>query len=77
MGRAQLAIQKGDDELAREALSRKGTAAEQAETLGNQLEAQTNSLNQLCVCAHLKFYLSWKAFNFTFFVSTFFFASSL
>ena len=49
MGRAQLAIQKGDDELAREALSRKATAAEQAETLGNQLEAQTNSLNQLCV----------------------------
>jgi len=47
MGRAQLAIQKGDDELAREALTRKGTAAEQADALAKQCEAQTGSLNQL------------------------------
>ena len=47
MGRAQLAVQAGDDELAKEALSRKNTASEQSSALGAQLEAQTGSLSAL------------------------------
>jgi len=47
MQRAQLAVSAGDDELAKEALSRKNTAQEQAETLAGQLEAQNGSLEQL------------------------------
>lgn len=47
MQRAQLAVSAGDDELAKEALSRKNTAQEQAETLAVQLEAQNSSLEQL------------------------------
>ena len=47
LSRAQLALQNEDEELAREALSRKQTAAEQAATLAMQLETQAASLNQL------------------------------
>ena len=47
LGRAQLALSKGDEELAREALARKQTAAEQAESLEGQLVTQTASLNTL------------------------------
>lgn len=47
MGRAQLALTKGDEELAREALTRKQQAAEQADSLAGQLTVQTDSLNKL------------------------------
>lgn len=47
MGRAQLALGKGNDDLAREALARKQTAVEQAEALGSQIDAQAGSLNAL------------------------------
>ena len=49
MGRAQLALTKGDEELAREALTRKQQAAEQADSLAGQLTVQTDSLNKLYV----------------------------
>jgi phage shock protein A len=45
--RAELALAKGDDALAREALGRKQQAAEQGTTLGQQLEAQGDSLKRL------------------------------
>lgn len=47
MQRAQLAVSSGDDELAREALSRKNVAQEQADSLGAQLATQNSSLEQL------------------------------
>jgi phage shock protein A len=47
LNRAQLALQNEDEELAREALSRKGVAQDQAATLAGQLETQATSLNQL------------------------------
>jgi len=47
LGRAQLALDKGDEDLAREALSRKQTAEAQATSLGSQLDTQTASLDQL------------------------------
>lgn len=45
--RAQLALTKGDENLAREALVRKKTNAETAATLKNQLDQQTNQVNTL------------------------------
>eukprot|EP00617_Octactis_speculum_P023814 CAMPEP_0185767286 /NCGR_PEP_ID=MMETSP1174-20130828/41870_1 /TAXON_ID=35687 /ORGANISM="Dictyocha speculum, Strain CCMP1381" /LENGTH=247 /DNA_ID=CAMNT_0028451379 /DNA_START=173 /DNA_END=916 /DNA_ORIENTATION=+ len=47
LNRAQLAIQKGDEELAREALTRKQQNAEQAASLAVQLESQGGSLDAL------------------------------
>lgn len=47
MGRAQLAVTKGDDELAREALSRKTQEADKVETLAAQMETQQTSLDSL------------------------------
>jgi len=47
LSRAQLAIEKGDEELAREALERKQQSADQAATLAVQLETQGGSLDQL------------------------------
>lgn len=45
--RAQLALQKGDENLAREALSRKKTYAETANTLKAQLDQQTGQVDTL------------------------------
>ncbi len=45
--RAQLALQKGDENLAREALMRKKSYADAAETLKVQLEQQTNQVDTL------------------------------
>lgn len=45
--RAQLALSKGDENLAREALMRKKTYAETATTLKAQLEAQTSQVSAL------------------------------
>ncbi len=45
--RAQLALQKGDENLAREALSRKKMQAETAATLNTQLEQQNGSIDTL------------------------------
>lgn len=45
--RAQLALQKGDDNLAREALSRRKTYQETAETLGEQLGQQSIIVTKL------------------------------
>eukprot|EP00595_Chromulina_sp_UTEXLB2642_P003104 CAMPEP_0196764446 /NCGR_PEP_ID=MMETSP1095-20130614/6155_1 /TAXON_ID=96789 ORGANISM="Chromulina nebulosa, Strain UTEXLB2642" /NCGR_SAMPLE_ID=MMETSP1095 /ASSEMBLY_ACC=CAM_ASM_000446 /LENGTH=220 /DNA_ID=CAMNT_0042120069 /DNA_START=1066 /DNA_END=1728 /DNA_ORIENTATION=+ len=45
--RAQLALQKGDEELAKEALSRRQTQLEVAQTLGNQLGLQEKALEKL------------------------------
>jgi phage shock protein A len=47
LGRAQLALTQGKDDLAREALERKQTAQDQADTLGAQIETQGESLNAL------------------------------
>ena len=43
LNRAQLALQNEDEELAREALSRKGVAQDQAATLAGQLETQASA----------------------------------
>ncbi|HEY9877669.1 MAG TPA: PspA/IM30 family protein [Leptolyngbyaceae cyanobacterium] len=45
--RAQLALQKGDETLAREALVRKKTQAETAVTLKTQLDQQASTVDQL------------------------------
>lgn len=45
--RAQLALQKGDESLAREALSRKKTYTETANTLKTQLDQQTGMVDTL------------------------------
>jgi len=45
--RAQLALQKGNEELAREALSRKQQNADQAETLQQQIDRQAASIDKL------------------------------
>ena len=45
--RAQLALQKGDEDLARQALMRKKTQAETAASLKSQLDAQSASVDQL------------------------------
>ncbi|HEY9635266.1 MAG TPA: PspA/IM30 family protein [Coleofasciculaceae cyanobacterium] len=45
--RAQLALQKGDENLAREALVRKKTVAEAATTLKQQLDGQTTQVDTL------------------------------
>lgn len=45
--RAQLALQKGDETLAREALVRKKTYAETASQLKTQLDSQTQQVDQL------------------------------
>jgi phage shock protein A len=45
--RAQLALQKGDENLAREALSRRKTYQETAKALSGQVEQQTVIVNQL------------------------------
>ncbi len=45
--RAQLALQKGDEDLARQALVRKKTAAESAAALQNQLNQQAGQVEQL------------------------------
>ena len=45
--RAQLALQKGDEELAREALSRRQTQVDTAETISKQLTVQTSALDKL------------------------------
>ncbi len=45
--RAQLALQKGDEELARQALMRKKSQAETANALKNQLDGQSTTVEQL------------------------------
>ena len=45
--RAQLALQKGDEELARQALMRKKTQAETATALKSQLDQQSTAVEQL------------------------------
>jgi phage shock protein A len=45
--RAQLALQKGDEDLARQALMRKKTQAETATALKNQLDSQSANVDQL------------------------------
>ena len=45
--RAQLALQKGNEELAREALSRRQTQTDEAKTLEQQIEAQAASIDRL------------------------------
>ncbi|MBW4495766.1 MAG: PspA/IM30 family protein [Oscillatoria princeps RMCB-10] len=45
--RAQLALQKGDDNLAREALTRKKSYQETAEAMRKQIELQTSVVSQL------------------------------
>ena len=45
--RAELAVNKGEDELAREALKRRKAYQEQADGLGAQLEAQQKAVDQL------------------------------
>lgn len=45
--RAQLALEKGNDGLAKEALTRRQTAAEEAETLQNQIDVQASSIDKL------------------------------
>jgi len=45
--RAQLALQKGNEELAREALSRRQQQTEVAEALGAQIEASAESIDKL------------------------------
>merc|ERR1719502_1358415 len=45
--RAQLAIEKGEDELAREALTRRKQQIEMADSLKEQIEAQQGSLTAL------------------------------
>merc|ERR1719379_2716189 len=45
--RAQLAVEKGEDELAREALNRRKQQLEKADTLSEQVEAQRGSLTAL------------------------------
>eukprot|EP00884_Botryococcus_braunii_P020876 jgi/Botrbrau1/7472/Bobra.0095s0010.1 len=47
MRRAELAVQKGDDELAREALKRKKSYQEQADQMKIQLDAQKTALDGL------------------------------
>lgn len=45
--RAQLALQNGEEDLAREALERKQAAADQVESLTSQIDAQAQSLSSL------------------------------
>lgn len=45
--RAQLALQKGDEGLAREALTRRQTQVDTAESIGKQLAVQTTALDKL------------------------------
>ena len=46
-GRAQLALEKGDEELAREALTRRQQQTETAESLEQQLRSQEDAVQQL------------------------------
>lgn len=45
--RAELAVQKEEDELAKEALKRRKSYQEQADSLKGQLEAQQKAVDQL------------------------------
>ena len=45
--RAQLALEKGDDELAREALSRKQQQVDASSSLDEQIAIQSDSLSKL------------------------------
>jgi phage shock protein A len=45
--RAQLALQKGNEELAREALTRRQQQVDEAETLGQQIGAQSAAIDKL------------------------------
>jgi len=45
--RAQLALQKGNEELAREALSRRQAATDEAKDVEKQIEAQASSIDKL------------------------------
>jgi len=45
--RAQLALQKGNEELAREALSRRQTQTDEANTIAQQIDAQAASIDKL------------------------------
>ena len=45
--RAQLALEKGDEQLAREALSRRQSQIDSANTIAQQIEIQTASMNKL------------------------------
>ena len=57
--RAQLAVEKGDDELAKEALKRRKSNQENADTMKAQLDQQRKAVDQLisntkcaCACIH-------------------------
>lgn len=45
--RAQLAVEKGDDELAKEALKRRKSNQENADTMKAQLDQQRKAVDQL------------------------------
>jgi len=45
--RAQIALEKGDEELVREALKRRQAQVELADTLQKQLDTQTDAVNKL------------------------------
>jgi len=45
--RAQLALQKGNEELAREALSRRQTSTDESKAIEQQIEAQAGSIDKL------------------------------
>jgi len=45
--RAQLAVEKGDDELAKEALKRRKSNQENADTMKTQLDQQRKAVDQL------------------------------
>mmetsp|Transcript_14856 Transcript_14856/g.14762 ORF Transcript_14856/g.14762 Transcript_14856/m.14762 type:complete len:206 (+) Transcript_14856:530-1147(+) len=45
--RAQLALEKGNDELAKEALQRRQTQTDEANTLQSQLDSQADSMDKL------------------------------
>jgi len=45
--RAQLALQKGNEELAREALSRRQTSTDESKAIEQQIEAQASSIDKL------------------------------
>jgi phage shock protein A len=69
--RAQLAVEKGDDELAKEALKRRKSNQENADTMRAQLEQQRKAVDQLisntkcarahaCDCRHTQAEPCWR-----------------
>jgi phage shock protein A len=57
--RAELAVQKGEDELAKEALKRRKSYQEQADSLKMQLEQQQKAVDQLMANTRCVGFLRW------------------